>query len=263
LPIDEGGARVDLLPKLALRHRLRAVYLTPHHQFPTTVALAASRRMALLDFARDARLAVIEDDYDHEFHYEGRPMVPLASLDRGGVVIYVGTLSKVLAPGLRLGYVVGPPELIDCLAAFRVIADTQGDQCLEAAVAEMFEDGEVQRHVNRMRRVYLARRNALADALRSVVGDALTFQPPRGGMAIWARVSPGLDVEAWAAHAAEHGVVAPTARAYALDGRSRPFFRLGFAGLTPEELNEAARRLGAALGDLRAGGGPGFEPPAR
>ena len=116
---------------------LRAVYVTPHHQYPTTVTLKAARRLALLALARAKRIAIIEDDYDHEFHYDGRPVLPLASADHGGLVVYIGTLSKVLAPGLRIGYIVAPPPLLRSVAAIRSLLDIQGDLATEAAIATL------------------------------------------------------------------------------------------------------------------------------
>lgn len=117
--VDEHGLDVEALEALAARERLRAVYVTPHHQYPTTVMLDAGRRLRLLELARARRIAVIEDDYDFEFHYEGRPVLPLAAADRHAVVVYVGTLSKILAPSLRLGFVVAPPLLIERLSEQR------------------------------------------------------------------------------------------------------------------------------------------------
>ncbi len=139
---------------------MRGVYLTPHHQYPTTVTLSAARRLALLELARRERMAVLEDDYDNEFHFEGRPVLPLASADRAGVVIYVGTLSKVLVPGIRIGFLAGPRQAMAALAAHRSYLDRQGDLALEAAVAELFEEGEAQRQVWRARRAYAERRQA-------------------------------------------------------------------------------------------------------
>jgi GntR family transcriptional regulator/MocR family aminotransferase len=117
LPLDDQGLDPSALEALARKGPVRAVYLTPHHQYPTTVTLSPGRRLSLLEVARAHRIAVIEDDFDHEFHYDGRPVLPLASVDRAGVVVYVGTLSKILAPGLRLGYVVAPAPLLSRLAA--------------------------------------------------------------------------------------------------------------------------------------------------
>src|SRR5579864_4141443 len=129
VPVDGDGLQVEALERAIAQHNVRAVYVTPHHQFPTTVTMSAGRRLKLLDLARTHRIAIIEDDYDHEFHYDGRPVLPLASADRHGVVAYIGTFSKVLAPALRIGYVAGPVPLIECLAAHRSHIDTQGDRC--------------------------------------------------------------------------------------------------------------------------------------
>jgi GntR family transcriptional regulator/MocR family aminotransferase len=236
VPIDEHGLRVDALPR-----RLRAVYVTPHHQFPTTVTLSAARRLELLALAERHRFAILEDDYDHEFHYEGRPVLPLASADRAGSVVYIGTLSKVLAPGLRIGYVVAPRPVLERIVAHRLYVDRQGDQTVEHAVAELLEDGAVQRHVHRARRIYQARRDFLVDALRRRFDGVLSFAPPSGGIAIWARAS--CDVEAWAARALANRLMVQTGRRFMFDGHARPFLRMGYAGLNEAEMKEALRRL--------------------
>ncbi len=247
LPLDARGVKVDALADLLAREHVRAVYVTPHHQYPTTVALAAGRRIELMALAAKHRFAIVEDDYDHEFHYDGRPILPLASADTHGSVAYLGTLSKVLAPGLRLGYVVAPPPLLERMARARASVDRQGDQPMELAVAELLEDGEVQRHIRRARRVYAARREVLGRALASDLGSALSFELPSGGTAVWARVDPAIDVEAWHARAVARGVAFQTARLFAFDGRTRPRARFGFAQLDPTELREASRRLATAL----------------
>jgi GntR family transcriptional regulator / MocR family aminotransferase len=246
VPLDDAGLRIEPLRALAEGGRLRAVYVTPHHQFPTTVTLAAARRLQLLDLARTQRFAVLEEDYDHEFHYEGRPVLPLASVDRAGVVAYVGTFSKILAPGLRIGYVVAPAPLLRSVAAHRLHIDVQGDRVLEYALAGMIEDGDVQSHVRRVRREYATRREILAEALRRFLPDAFTFRLPAGGIGLWARAADGIDVERWAARARARGVLIATAARFALDRRPRPFVRLGFASLDRRQLVEGVRRLAAA-----------------
>lgn len=246
VPVDEGGLDVEAAARLAEAHGARGVYVTPHHQFPTTVTLSAARRLALLELARARRMFVLEDDYDHEFHYEGRPVLPLASADVHGVVVYVGTLSKVLAPGLRIGFVVAPRPLLAKMTLARKNVDRQGDGVVELAVAELIEDGVVARHVRRARRVYEERRGELAALLARHLGDDLAFRLPSGGTALWARVARGLDVDAWAARAAEEGLVVQTGRMLSFDGRARPHLRLGFAQHDPREAEEAVKRLARA-----------------
>lgn len=251
IPVDAGGMDVAALARLAERRPIRAVYVTPHHQFPTTAVMPAARRMQLLQLARSLHIAVIEDDYDHDFHYEGRPVLPLAARDEAGVVVYVGTLSKVLAPGLRMGYLVAPGAVLERVRTLRQVADIQGDLAHECAVAELFEDGDLMRHVRRMRRVYRARRDALADALRRHLSGAVHFTVPAGGMALWAQVAAGVDVEAWAAHAVHHGVAFAGGRMYDFHGEAQPGMRLGFSPLEDEELDEAVKRMAAALASYR------------
>ncbi len=241
--IDSGGVDVGALKKLA---RLRAVYVTPHHQYPTTVTLKAARRLALLAFAQAGKIAIIEDDYDHEFHYDGRPVLPLASADNAGLVVYIGTLSKILAPGLRVGYVVAPPAVLRSVAAIRSLLDIQGDLATEAAVATLIEDGELQRHVARVRRVYADRREILANSLRRAFGEGIEFTQAAGGMALWVHVRMSVDVDLWARRSLERGVSWYTGRRYAFDGQSTPFARFSFAWLNERELPEAVKRMAAA-----------------
>jgi GntR family transcriptional regulator/MocR family aminotransferase len=244
--VDRDGIDVEALKELAGRTTLRAVYVTPHHQYPTTVTLKAARRLALLALARAERIAIVEDDYDHEFHYEGRPVLPLASADHAGLVVYIGTLSKILAPGLRVGYIVAPPSLLRSVSAIRSLVDIQGDLATEAALATLIEDGELQRHVARVRRVYANRREILATSLRRVFGDGVEFTLAPGGMALWVRLRMPVDVEAWARRSVERGVSWYAGRRYAFDGQPRPFARLSFAWLNERELPEAVKRMSAA-----------------
>ncbi len=247
LPVDAEGLDVAALERALPAHRVRGVYVTPHHQYPTTVTLAPARRMALLDLARRHRLAVIEDDYDHEFHYEGRPILPLASIDESGSVVYVGTLSKSLAPALRVGYVAAPRPVVETLAALRERIDRQGDLATEAAIADLLGDGIVQRHVWRMQRLYRARRDVLVDAVRTRLAGRLELTVPPGGLAVWARALPGLDVEAWAERCSARDVVLQPGRRFTRDRRPVPYVRLNFAALREGELEEAVRRMAAAV----------------
>ena len=247
VPVDRDGLDVPALAALAAKTRLRAVIVTPHHQYPTTVTLSPARRLQLLELAARERIAVIEDDYDHEFHYAGRPVLPLASADRAGVVLYVGTLAKILAPGLRIGYLAAPRPVLERVAALRFTVDRQGDFAIERAVAELVDDGELQRHAWRARRIYQDRRDFFVERLRQVLGSALELDSPRGGLSIWAKVDPAIDPSAWAERARKGGVICFSGSRFAFDEKPRPFLRLGFGAHREPELAAAIDRLAAAL----------------
>jgi GntR family transcriptional regulator / MocR family aminotransferase len=247
LPVDADGLSVSALSRLLERERVAAVYTTPHHQYPTTVTLTAPRRLELLQLARRHGFVVIEDDYDHEHHYDGRSVLPLASVD-ADVVAYVGTLSKIFAPGLRLGYIAARPEIIERAARVRTYVDRAGDHVVERAVAELIEDDVLGRHVRRVRREYQVRRDALMSELRRQLAGALSFREPSGGMALWARVTAkGVTSEAWAERARELKVLVQAGRRFRFDGREQPFLRMGFAPVTVEEIKIGVERLARAL----------------
>lgn len=247
IPVDADGLDVAALAAVldAPHPPLKAIYLTPHHQYPTGAVLAPARREALLALAARHRFAILEDDYDNEFHYRGRPLLPLASADRHGVVVYIGTLSKAFAPGLRLGFVRGPRALLDRVADARRIADRQGDRVVEIALAELLTDGTLVRHVRKAWQVYRARRDVLLAELAGL-HPWLSVDPPAGGMALWCRVDPALDAATWARAALAEGVVVQSGGSYTFDGAAVPFLRLGFASLDEAELREAVRRLARA-----------------
>lgn len=245
--VDAEGLVVADLERLAQQREISCVYVTPHHQYPTTVTMSGARRMQLLRLARERRFCIVEDDYDHEFHFEGRPVLPLASADPVRVVVHIGTLSKVFAPGLRLGYAVAQSELIDRMAAHRRFVDQQGDHATELAMAYLLEDGEIEAHIRRMHRLYSERRVVLHEALRHRLGAALSFEPPPGGLALWVRILCDVRPESWAEEALKRDLVLDPASRFRFDGRSAPFLRLGFSRHDPAELIEAVGRLEHSL----------------
>jgi len=250
IPVDAEGLDVDALERCVATRPVRAVYVTPHHQYPTTVTLSPARRARLLALAQRTRMIVFEDDYDFDFHYEGKPRLPLASADPAGVVVYFGTMSKLLAPGLRLGYVVAPSQVIRRIAEYRFRVDRQGDHVVERAVAMLIEDGELQAHTRRAHRAYRDRRDRMCETLRREI-PSLAFTVPCGGMSLWAH-APGIDVDAWVERGLAAGVAFQAGRRFTLDARPTDHVRIGYAAVDRAELREAVRRLVVALDGLRA-----------
>lgn len=239
VPTDAQGIDVTGLERIADREpSLKAVYVTPHHQYPTTVTLGAGRRLKLLDVARRRGLTIIEDDYDHEYRFDGRPVLPLAGRAEAELpVIYVGSLSKLLAPAVRAGYVTARPDLLARMAYRREAIDRQGDLPLEQALASLIEDGTLRRHARKARRIYQSRRDHLAGELIDRLGDDVTFDVPAGGLAIWLRLRAGLSAETWAANAHRSGLAVTPGLQFALDAASAPeAFRIGYASLDEKEL---------------------------
>lgn len=263
LPLDGEGLVVDALEQLLSRERVRAVFLTPHHQFPTTAVMSGNRRARLADLAVEHRFAIIEDDYDHEFHYAGKPVLPIAAGSGRANVVYVGSLANLLAPGLSTAFVVAPPAVFERLRSLRAASDARSDVAMECAIAELFADGELLRHTRRMRRTFAARRDALATMLRHHLGSALSFRVPEGGMALWAQVDDAIDLAGWERAGEREGVFFHNARPYDFNQREQPFMRLSFSYLDEVELGEAVRRMARGLTRARTSQLPAIAPPAR
>jgi len=243
--VDSGGMDVDHLAELAGKvEGLRAVYVTPHHQYPTTVTMGAARRLKLLEVCQRASLTIIEDDYDHEYRYEGRPIMPLVARGAGGVPsVYVGSLSKLLAPGLRVGYALAEPSILQRMCDRREAIDRQGDIPLEHALASILAEGAIRRHTKKARRLYMERRDILTRLLeeRFPLGE---FEVPAGGLAIWLRLNETLSAETLASRAAALGLSVMPGVKFALDPLvPREALRLGFASLTADELHSAVELL--------------------
>ncbi len=185
VPVDDQGISVEAVRKLCQTKKIRLLYLTPHHHYPTTVTLSTERRMELLNLSIEYGFIILEDDYDFDFHFQSSPLMPLASADRQGMVVYIGSFCKALAPGLRAGYIVGPSELIAELAKLRRIVDRQGDLVMEQTLGEMLHEGEIQRHLKKARKEYKIRRDLFCDRLEQDYNDLLMFSSPPGGLAVW------------------------------------------------------------------------------
>lgn len=254
IPVDLEGISITHLD-LAFRRspKPRAIYVTPHHQYPTTVTMSAARRIGLIEFARRHKVALIEDDYDHEYRFDGKPVLPLAARAGGDVeLVYVGSLSKVLAPGIRLGYATGREDLIKRMAEIRMAIDRQGDVPMEQAVATLIADGDLGRHVRKTRRIYRARRDLLVSLLREGLEDGVSMTVPAGGLALWVRLGSGLDAEVLSGFALRRDlVVVSGARLSQKDENPPQALRLGFANLDETEIARGVEILASAAQSAR------------
>jgi GntR family transcriptional regulator/MocR family aminotransferase len=240
---DEFGMIPDSLERICRTRRIRAIYLTPHHQFPTTVTMPIDRRMRLLALAEQFDFVIIEDDYDHEFHFSHSPMLPMASVDQGGRVIYIGSLSKILAPGLRVGYVVAPAGIINRMANDILLIDRQGNTVTERAAAELLRSGKLKRHIRRALRVYEQRCGQAVDAVREHLGDFASVTAPGGGLALWRRLADGTDMARLTEAALLQGIRLLPGHLFGDDQVPVHALRLGYGSMNEREFRQGVEAL--------------------
>ncbi len=244
VPVDAQGFDPAALARLQPAPKL--VMVTPSHQFPLGMTLPLSRRLALLAEARARNLWIVEDDYDCEFRYGGPPLQALQGLDGGERVLYVGTFSKVLFPGLRLGYVVLPPALVDGFLRLKATADGFAPPATQAVLARFIAEGHLAQHVRRMRVLYRKRRAALLDALQREAADLFEIGATDAGLHLAVRFRDGRDDRAAVEAVRAAGLSAMPLSRYAI---ARPVsgLVLGFAAFPEAELTQAVQRLVKAL----------------
>jgi GntR family transcriptional regulator/MocR family aminotransferase len=240
--LTAGGIDVDEVEQNCRRHRVRALFLTPHHQFPTTVSLSPEQRLRLLELARQFAFAIIEDDYDHEFHFGAQPLLPMASYAPDHV-IYVGSLSKLLVPTLRLGYVVAPVEVIDAIAYEVSLIDGMGNALTEEAAASLTDSGEVRRHTRKVTKIYGERRDQFALTVQEELGDLVDFRVPDGGLALWLRFRDIDVLDRIERNAPGLGLRFASSRSFMTRPDAERGLRIGFASLDATEAREALRKL--------------------
>ena len=240
VPVDEEGIDVDAVEQVCRKKKIRAIYVTSHHHYPTTVTLSASRRMKLLQLAEQHRFIIIEDDYDYEFHYESSPILPLASADRNGMVVYIGSFSKTISPGIRMGYVAAPPDLILELAKLRMLVDAQGEAAMEHVIAELINEGEIRRHMKKALKAYKERRDFMCTALRNELGHVLEFTVPQGGLSLWAKYDKGIPVPELAQQLFKKGIILSPGLLHNISaGRILNSTRMGFGWMNMRESERA------------------------
>jgi GntR family transcriptional regulator / MocR family aminotransferase len=243
-PIDEEGIVIARSPKEPLP---RIIYTTPSHQFPLGVTMSFRRRTALIDFARYNDAVVFEDDYDSEFRFTGPPLPCLQGLDNSGRVIYAGTMSKILFPSLRLGYIVAPEQLVDSMAKVRSVMDQHSPAIDQAILARFITEGFFLSHIKRMRKIYAERRESFIDEFNKLLSDRFILQIPEAGLNFVAWLRRESDFERVARVRAQIGVKPSPLSFFCIQAKLKPAFVFGFAAWTPTQIRESLLRLASAL----------------
>ncbi|MCE9666401.1 PLP-dependent aminotransferase family protein [Myxococcus stipitatus] len=249
IPVDAEGIDVRALPD-----DTRLVYVTPSHQFPLGTVMSTARRQALLEWARRRDAWVIEDDYDSEFRFGGRPLETLQAMDTTGRVLYIGSFSKVMLPALRLGFLVAPPSLHRELRVARWVTDGHGPHATQAALARFIDEGLLARHIRKMRREYEARHRRLTEGLTLRFGDRVHVAPSVAGLhlcALLTRGSVALE-RALCERARERGVNVEGLSGYYAGRATQAGWVLGYGAVSVKGIDEGLRHLRDCLTHLDA-----------
>ncbi len=246
IPVDVNGLCVDIALKRQPRARL--AYVTPSHQYPLGMTLSLPRRLQLIEWAQQTNAWIVEDDYDSEFHYDSRPVSAIHGLDQHGRVLYVGTFSKVLFPGLRLAYLVVPRHMAAAFVTARSQADGHSSPLMQAVLADFMHDGHFMAHVRRMRDLYRARRDIFMEETQRHLAGRLQPQPTQGGLQTACLLADQrLSDKRLAGMAADAGIELPRLSRLYLGDEKRNGFVMGYSALTPSEIREGVKTLARVL----------------
>jgi GntR family transcriptional regulator/MocR family aminotransferase len=243
VPVDENGIDVNAIEKICKKKKPGLLYIIPHHHHPTTVTLSSQRRMQLLELIRQYNFPVIEDDYDYDFHYNSSPILPLASADHNGNVIYIGSITKSFTSSLKVGYMVAPKNFINETLHLRRLIDIRGDNLMEEALAVLFNNGDMQKHLKKSLKLYRQRRNMFCELLNDELGKQLDFEKPAGGMALWVKFNKKNSLPDIAKQASAMGLFMSDGSFYNSPVINYNALRMGFASLNEKEMKEAVSIL--------------------
>jgi len=248
ISIDDEGINVDEVREICKRQKIRLLYLTPHHHYPTTVTLSAQRRLELLILANEFGFIILEDDYDYDFHYDKSPILPLASADTNGMVVYIGSFGKSLAPGFRTGFIVAPENLMIEMRKYLGIIDRQGDILMEHVLGEMIAEGEINRYLKKSLKIYQERRDHFADLIQGNVGEFVRFKKPAGGLAIWMEFDFKVNLMQLNRNCIQNNLFIPKTLLY--QNQELTAMRLGFGNLNNREMEKSVEILSENLKKL-------------
>jgi DNA-binding transcriptional MocR family regulator len=238
IPVDGEGMDVDAIEHTLKKTKVRMLYIIPHHHHPTTVTMSSARRVRLLQLIKQYQLPVIEDDYDYDFHYHNSPVLPLASADHGGNVIYIGSFTKLLAPSFRVGYMIAPANFITQAINLKRLIDLRGDTLMEESLANLINNGDLNRHIKRSNKIYSQRCDLICDMFNQQLGHAVNFKKPQGGMAIWLKFNEDYPLATVIAKAESAGLLLLGAAYYSGENEKINGLRFGFASLKEKEIQQ-------------------------
>ncbi len=238
ISVDSYGVNVDAVEEFVRSHKVKAIYVTPHRQYPTTVTLSLERRFRLLELSQQYNFTIIEDDYDSEFHFGQRPMMPISALDGAINCIYIGTFSKLIAPSIRVGYLVANAELVDKISSLRQIIDIQGDSIMEQAIQELIEVGVIKRHKKRVLGQYKLRCDNFTNLLDTHLKEEVTYNKPDGGLAIWLQFKEEKNIEELMQDISQERLKIVHPSKYSMHSTTNGL-RVGYASLSEEEQEKA------------------------
>jgi GntR family transcriptional regulator/MocR family aminotransferase len=248
VPIDDEGFDVQTARKRSRKARL--IYVTPSQQFPLGVTMSLARRLSLLEWAREQDAFVIEDDYNSEYRYAGRPLASLQGLDRDGRVIYVGTFSKTIFPALRLGYLVVPADLVEVFAAARALNDLHSPVIEQAVLAEFISERHFARHIRRMRGMYEERQQTLVEEARKNLKGMLEVAPAKAGMHLIGWLPEGVSDREVSRRAAEAGLNLAPVSAYCFNQKLTGGLLLGYTAYDEKHIRQGMKKLARVLTEI-------------
>ena len=248
-PSDQEGIMMEGLKELLEEVKPKFIYVIPTFQNPSGLTLGKERREKLIEIARELKILVLEDNPYGELRYKGEAQAPLKSIAASDEVIYLGTFSKIVAPGLRLGWMVTTPENIKKLAALKQSSDLLSNQTSQIALFKFLETGILPAHIERIKGLYKVKRDAMEEALKKHFPEGVTWTDAEGGMFVWATLPEGLDTMKMFPKAMAEKVAYVPGSTFYPDGddRGKRSMRLNFSGPTPEQIEEGIKRLGEVI----------------
>ena len=255
IPMDQEGIRPDLLSIAMERHRPRLIYVQPTFQNPTTRVTSEGRRRELLALANRYRCPIVEDDWAGDLRFEGPDLPSLHALDSGQHVIYLSTFSKMLMPGLRLGWLAAPPPVMDRLIELKRLQDCGTSPLLQTALDVFLREGGLDVHLERVRPAYRTRRDAMVEALERHFPEDARFERPLGGLFVWVRLSPAIDGGDLFVAAKQRGVLYSRGELFHTDGSGGSAMRLTYSAVSEEQIAEGVAILGRLIHERRPSGG--------